>query len=223
MNQPPGPNPPGWGAPPQPPPGYGPGPAGPYPGPPGYPPPPRRAGTPWWVWVLGGCGGCFVIGVVMFMLGVGWVTNAVKSVANTTVTPQTVRQDLGADVPSYPNATLDLDATKGATIAFRAIEKASGQKAGALFRGMGIFDSKDKPDKVRKYYDDQLKEEGWKREKAGNSSGSEVEYRKGSEYLTVEAEDAQGGGSTITLMRGGPEMVKLLPSGSSGSSGTSGK
>lgn len=216
MNQPPGSNPPGWGTPP--PPGYGPG---PYPGPPGYapPPPPRRGGAPWWVWVLGGCGGCLVIGLVMLMLGVGYVTNAVKSVANTTVTQQTVRQDLGADVPSYPNATLDLDATRAATITFRAIEKASGQKAGAIFRGMGIFDSKEKPDKVRKYYDDQLKEAGWKREKTGNSTGSEVEYRKGSEYLTVEAEDAEGGGSTITLMRGGPEMIKLLPSSSSGSSG----
>jgi hypothetical protein len=171
------------------------------------------------VWVLGGCGGCLVIGLVMVMLGVGYVTNAVKSVANTTVTQQTVRQDLGADVPTYPNATLDLDATKGATIAFRALEKASGQKAGAIFRGMGIFDSKDKPDKVRKYYDDQLKAQGWKPEKTGNSNGNEVEYRKGSEYLTVEAEGAEGGGSTITLMRGGPEMIKLLPSNSSGSPG----
>jgi hypothetical protein len=171
------------------------------------------------VWVLGGCGGCLVIALVMFALGVGYVTNAVKSVANTTVTQQTVRQDLGADVPNYPNATLDLDATKGATIAFRAIEKASGQRAGALFRGMGIFDSKDKPAKVRKYYDQLLKAQGWAPEKTSNSHGNEVEYRKGGEYLTVEAEDAEGGGSTITVMRGGPEMIKMLPSGSPGSSG----
>jgi hypothetical protein len=214
MSQPSGPNPPGWGTPPPPAPGYG---AAPYSGPPGYaPPPPRRGGPPWWVWVLGGCGGCLVLAVVLLMLGVGYVGSVVKSVANTNVTPQTVRQDLGAEVPSYPNATLDLDATKGATIAFRAIEKAAGQKPGAIFRGMGIYDSKDKPDKIRKYYDAQLKKQGWNPEKTGNTTGSEVEYRKGNEYLTVEAEDAEGGGSTVTVMRGGPEMIKMMPSSSSG-------
>ena len=35
----------------------------------GYEGPPARQGTPWWIWMLGGCGGCLLVVVVLVVVG----------------------------------------------------------------------------------------------------------------------------------------------------------
>src|SRR4051812_17438865 len=93
------------------PPGFGQ--PGPYAPPPGIPlgPPPRR-GAPWWIWVLGGCGGCVVIMFAGLIAAGLWFRHAITSAPP--LTPTAARQQLGPDVPLYPNATLD-PATNQAT------------------------------------------------------------------------------------------------------------
>lgn len=204
MSQVPGSNQPGgWSPqPPNSPPGYGPP---PYVPPPAYSPPPRP-GTPWWVWVLGGCAGCFLIAIVVVVVSINWLGSAVRSTLNIPVTLQTVRQELGSDVPLYPGAALDTSATRAALIALRTMEKTTGQRDGALFRGVGIYDTEDPPDRVRAFYEKHLAAQGWKRVQDGSE---EVDYRKGEDHLSVDIERS-GETTTITLMRGGKEMNRWM-------------
>jgi hypothetical protein len=194
---------------------YPPPPPGGYPVPPVPPPQPKRR-SPIWTWLLGGCGVCMlllIIGmVVMGTMMANWVRSATGGLGP--VNPTTVQQQLG-DVPLYPNGTLNVPATQGSLTAFRLMEKAAGKEPGGIFRGAAVMDTGDAPDAVLQYYDQELRGRGWTPADAGRKqpAGRQVEqkaYRKGNEVVMIQAQPAAKG-STVIIMRGGPEMQDKAP------------
>lgn len=192
--------PPGYGG--APPPGYG-GAPPPY-GPPGAPPP-RRRGAPWWVWVLGGCGGCLLIAIVAAVIFFQQVGSAVRDIASTPVTETGTRQALGNEVPIYPGSTFDENSTRGARIGLTVVERA-GMKG--LFRGVGAYRSDDSDEKIFAFYDQKMKAQGYTQANAQRSN--QRVYQKGNDVVLVQVQD-QAGGKVIILMRGGPNLVKGMP------------
>lgn len=192
--------PPGWGqAPPQSPYGTG-SPAS---------PPPRPA-RPWWFWVLGGCGGCAVITLLVVvglgMAGMNFLNQAKRSIGS--VTPQTVQQSLGSDVPLYPGGKLNTQLTSMPLMVMRGVEQGLRRPTGSILKGVAILTTADPPEKVLEFYDTRLKAAGWK---PTEQSGDERQYQKGSEYVTVAAgTDNSGNGqeTNVAIMRGSAEMLR---------------
>ncbi len=166
-------------------------------------PPPRR-GRPWWVWVLGGCGGCAVLGLIAVVvltaiLGAN-VQNALKEMGP--VTPQSVQQSLGSDVPIYPNSSLEMTATKAARVSVGVLGKVGGKKIGAMFRGIGAYATPDDADKIFSFYDAKLKKLRWTEVRPQTAAGYEQHlFRKGPDLLIVQVQRQQGT-NLIMLMRG---------------------
>lgn len=189
---------------PPPPPGSGPG----YPPPgggPGYPPPgygptppPRRGGPAWWVWVLGGCGGCLLIAIVTLVIFV----RQVSSTFNQPVSETQIRQELGPEVPIYPGSTFDELGTKVGRGMLRSIPGFGGEKG--VFRGVGAYRSQDSPSKVFDYYEQKLTAEGWTKSQS-NSNQQQHTYQKGREVIAIQAQE-QAGGTMIILFRGGEAL-----------------
>jgi len=171
--------------------------------------PPRRRSM--WPWVLGGCGGCALLMIVLLAIGGGMLAGWISDVARTTgpVDQAAVQKSLGADFPLYPAATLDVPSTQAALLPIRAAEKVAGKQPGAMFRGVALMRTRETPEKVLAYYDRELKQAGWSQVSSrGAASGGEPQrsYRKGREVAVVKAV-SQSGETMVTLMRGGPELA----------------
>jgi hypothetical protein len=194
--------------------GYAPGTGPGYPPPPGqgFGQPPRR-GKPWWVWALFGCGGCALlaaIGIaVVAALGVNTYQSAMQDIG--TVTEASVQQSLGSDLPAYPNAKLDLDSTKILVTSFRVGEKLGGKAKGSIFGGAALYRSPDSPQKVMESYDKTLKKSGWQALKTQDSSFQQQhQFQKAGGVAIVQTQnDPSSGGTQLTIMRGGSELVEL--------------
>jgi len=203
MSQPPYPG-QGPGYTPPPGPGYTPG--------PGYGPPPR-SGRPWWVWLLFGCGGCALlaaIGVaVVGFLGFNTYKSAMQDIGP--VTAASVQQSLGSDVPIYPNAQLDLDSTKVVVTSLRVGEKLAGKPRGTIFGGGAIYRTPDSAQKVLGFYDKSMKKEGWQALRAQDTSFQQQhQFQKSGGVAIIQTQkDPTSGGTQLTIMRGGSELVNL--------------
>ena len=166
--------------------------------------PPPRPGRPWWIWVLGGCGGCAlvsVIGAVVFALWAGnMAQQEMKKLDN--MTPQSIQQSLGSDVPIYPKSSLELTATKGAKVGLGFVGKMGGAKMQNAFRAIGAYVTSDNADQVFNFYDTKLPKLGWKPLRTQSSGrGEQHMFQKGSDTLIVQVQD-QNGQTLIMLMRG---------------------
>lgn len=184
--------------------------------PPYAPTPPPRPGRPWWVWLLGGCAGCGVIALLAAGIAVFAAFQFGKGVADSVgpVTAQNVRTQLGADIPFYPGSTFAPEPTKALLIGIRIVEKMMGKREAAFLRGAGTFTTADAPDKVAKYYDTQLKSNGWKVVQSENRGyRDQVVYQKGEELLMLmiqeQSRDASGA-TSIVLLRGGKELIEAM-------------
>jgi hypothetical protein len=171
----------------------------PPPGPPLSPPgqPPRRR-TPWWVWVLSGCGGCAVLALIALIVISVMTVNAVQKAAKEIgpISNASVRQSLGADVPLYPGSTLDPTSTQFAAVTIRTM------LGGRLIKGIGAMFTQDSPEKVLQFYSDQLKANGWQAGPQQNTGMQEQhQYRKGADMVLVQVQRQPGQGTMITLIR----------------------
>lgn len=194
-------------------PGQGPG-YMPSPGP-GFPPtgqPPRR-GKPWWVWALFGCGGCALVAViavaVVSVLGFNTYKSAMQDIGP--VTEASVKQGLGSDMPAYPNAQLDLDSTKILVTSFRFGEKLAGKPRGSIFSGAALYRTPDDNQKVLSFYDQAMKKEGWQALKSQDTSFQQQhQFQKAGGVAIIQTQkDPTTGGTQLSIMRGGSELVEL--------------
>lgn len=202
----------------------------PTPIPPPYPPyapPPRRAARPWWIWLLGGCAGCGIVTVLALVgtvyLGFRAVEPHLKQAQS--VTADSVRKQLGPEVPLYPESVLNRDMTGVLLVTIRTMEGLLRQGEGAFFRGLGYYEVNETPEKVTQWYRARLQAAGWKPAEASGSPRSDALYQKGKEFLYVKVETAQAAeGTAITLMRGGRTLAEAMAersrSGANNSEGT---
>src|SRR5437762_4076653 len=113
---------------------------------PGYAPPPR-SGKPWWVWALGGCGGCLLI-VIIAMVAFGtWISSILKGAGGGPVTPVAIQKSLG--VPIYPSATLNVQATDMTRRILGVGQRLTGK---SLFSGIGAYTTQDSAAQVADFY-----------------------------------------------------------------------
>ena len=146
-----------------------------------------------------------IAGIVIIM----WVNSAVNSAGP--VTETAIVQKIGNDVPRYPNSAFEPGITRAVVISFAVAEKLAGKPTGGIFRGAGAWVTADDPTKVIQYYEKQLPKSGWTKARENERSGRQQGvYRKGSEMLVIQAQE-QPNGTMITIMRGGPEIVKQAP------------
>ncbi len=166
--------------------------------------PPRR--RPIWLYVLGGCGGCaLLVTVVVGIMAASFFGDISKTMGP--VTKPAIQQSLGADVPLYPNGTLDTQGTQGALFSLRMMEKVMRKQPGSMFKGAAAIRTKDDAGKVLDYYDDTLGKAGWKVARTQDSGFQEQKvFRKGKEVVIVQIQ-TQAGQQIVTLMRGGPELA----------------
>ena len=192
-------------------PGYDPGPGYPLGGP-GFNPPPR-SGRPWWVWALFGCGGCALLAVIAIAVVGFFGFNTYKSAMQDLgpVTEASVRQSLGADIPTYPNAQLDLDSTKVLVTSFRFGEKLARKSGGSIFGGAALYRSSDATQKVLDFYDKAMKQEGWQALRTQDTSFQQQhQFQKSGGIAIIQTQkDPASGGTQLTIMRGGKELVEL--------------
>jgi len=172
--------------------------------------PPPRQGKPWWVWVLGGCGGCaliVIIGIVVVVaMGVNWFKNVEKTYGN----PQAVQTSLGADLPLYPGSKLNGAMTGGIVGGLRMAEKSGGHKEGSMLRGAAVFSTPDSAKKVLSFYDGKLKPAGWKRVKSTESDPDESSqsYQKNKEFVVVSVTAGEANQNLVVVMRGSREILE---------------
>jgi hypothetical protein len=163
--------------------------------------------------VLGGCGGCVVIVIIgMVAAGLGFA-NMWKGASKDLppITPQNIQQLMG-EVPLYPGSTLDATTTQIVWGGVRMGEKAAGKPPGSIFKVVAVCRTQDPPDKILEYYDQTLKGAGWQPAETKNNSGREQKvYRKGQDVVMVQVQEQPGQGTMITLMRGGPDLMKQAP------------
>jgi hypothetical protein len=166
--------------------------------------------------VIGGCSGCLLLLIILVAvgayLGKGFVDQLSKEAGPTTAA--TVAESLG-EIPMYPGGTIELNATKALRLVFLGIERASGKKSGTIVRGIAFINTPQDEQRVLDYYQEQLTKLGWKRqETSGAARGGAAQqraYRKGNELVIVQVQprrDEAGSGTTVLLMRGGPEMTQ---------------
>lgn len=183
-----------------------------YPPPgPGFGPPPRR-GRPWWVWMLFGCGGCAMLAIIGTVVAVALGVSTFKSTMQDVgaVSESSVRQSLGTDLPAYPNAQLDLDSTKVLVATFRMAEKVTGKPRGSIFQGAALYRSSDSAQKVMDFYDKTLEKEGWRSRSTRDTGIQQHQYQKANGVAIIQAQkDPASGGTQISVMRGGAELVEL--------------
>jgi len=157
--------------------------------------------------------------LILFIVAGSWIGGLVGSVAKSVgpVTPQTVQQNLGPEVPVYPKGTLNVPGTQGALIAVRASEKAAGKPAGSLVRGMAVMETQDDAQTVFAYYDPILRSAGWQAGQPSNTGTRQQQrtYSKGGEVVVIQVQPAGTGGNQLMIMRGGPGMPSSAPSGGS--------
>jgi len=172
----------------------------------GYAPPPQ-GGKPWWVWALGGCGGCLVI---VLIAGVALTTYGVNKWKNINVGPITeasVQQSLG--VPIYPGAKLQPQITE---ITLKTLRFTP---ASSMFKGVGAYSTPGSPEQVDSFYQQKLPPLGWTAYHAQNTAGAlQQQYRKGNEVLIVQEQqshrpDMQG--TMLILMRGTGKAAENAP------------
>lgn len=174
---------------------------------------PRRSGPAWWVWALGGCGGC----LLLVLIGVGVLgymgKRAWDSVDVGPVTAATVQAKLGPSVPVYPGAQLEIQATE---IALRSLGMMTnlvpGMSKEVKFTATGVYKTGDPASKVWTFYDDKLPALGWQRAQSqtmGINQQKQNTYKKQREFLTVQTQEPGGQGTVLTLMKGeGDSMTK---------------
>jgi hypothetical protein len=166
----------------------------------GYAPPPR-AGKPWWIWLVGGCGGCLVI-ILIGAVGLGIaVRNVAKNIKVGPVTPAAVEQQL-APVPVYPGAVLEPNATRGILTTYAGIEQfAMRRPQGSVFKGAGTFMSPDPPEKIWNYYDKQMAAGGWQR---ATMPGPKIQrqdwYQKGDDAAMIQVQQSRRAGRNGTVL-----------------------
>jgi hypothetical protein len=164
---------------------------------------------PWWGWLLGGCGGCAVVGVLITVALVAFGVNQFQGVMKDVgpVDTKTVKQGLG-EVPIYPSMTINEMGTRVAMGVLRAAEKAAGKEPGSILKTMVVGDTQDAPEKVLKFYQQKLKAQGWVEKKQDANSGGNTEQRmftKGNEVVMIQVQH-QNGGTMVTVIRGGPGL-----------------
>ena len=127
------------------------------------PTPPPRTGRPWWFWMLTGCGGC--LGVVILVSIVGGIFaartigDAMKQVGP--VDAASVKKQLGPDVPLYPAAQLDTNATRVAMAAV-AVGRKIAQGAKDLNVDIAVLQTADDEEKIFPYYRKHFAARKWK-------------------------------------------------------------
>jgi hypothetical protein len=128
--------------------------------------------------VILGFVGCGVAGLVGF--------NVVNKTFNQPVSEAIILQELNG-IPKYPEATFNETATKLTHGLFKVISWASKDKQ---ILG-GVFDVKDSPDKVLVWYDEKMKEAGYKpvpvvkTEKNSERESVTHQYEKEKSYVQV--------------------------------------
>ena len=168
-------------------------------GPGGYTPPaPKKALSPW-AWVGIGCGtltvlamgGCIAAGVMF------------KNAMEKTASPEQVMAELqSAEVPIYPNATFDENATKAAGAAGGMMGMFSG---GKIKMHMGAFTVADPAPKVQTFYQDKLGPIGYSpmNQEMKNPAGRGVEqrqYKKGDVMVMVQTQNPPPGKTGCVLI-----------------------
>jgi hypothetical protein len=139
--------------------------------------------------VVLGFGGCALIG----FKGLG----AFNQTFNQPVDEATVLQELGG-IPKYPGSTYNEMSTKLTRGVFKLISMADGDKK-ALG---GVFNVTDAPEKVFAFYDDKMKEAGYKEiplEKVGKLSKMDSvthQYEKDKAYFQVTVRKSEEEGKT---------------------------
>lgn len=180
----------------------------------GYAPPPR-GGRPWWIWALGGCGGCLLVVILLVAGGTLFVKNRLQSMNVGPITPAAMEKSLG--VPAYPGASLEPTITE---YTLKTIRLTTGP---SMFKGVAAYTTPDSPDKVEAFYRKKLTAGGWVPTHTTNNAGAaQQQYQKGREVFIVQEQQHQrnGSGTMIMLMRGGPQIAQHAPS--PGAGGTAG-
>lgn len=186
-----------------------------------YNPTGGRRGSPWWIWLLGGCGGCLLIVIVALVAGGFFVRNAVRDAMKSSgpVTAASVKQSMG-DVPLYPNGQLNLEATRGAQVGARI---ASSFQPNGPIHGTAALDTQDSAETVMAYYQTELAPRGWSLKTSQSIMGqTQSQYMRGNEMLLVQVQPQRRpgkSGNVVVLMLSGPEAPKAAPAGTGAATG----
>jgi hypothetical protein len=134
------------------------------------------------------------------------------------VTAASARQQLGSDVPMYPNGTFDPTISRIAGTTARIFGGLAGK---GLIRGVAGMITADSPQKVVQFYDKKLQALGWTpRGMTDTGMQQQRQYQKGSSDLLMLQTQTTGQGTTIMLMRmrvpGGSTGTRSPAPGSSG-------
>jgi hypothetical protein len=118
------------------------------------------------------------------------------------ITPQTVKQAMGADVPIYPNSQLNEPASR----VMLSTMKLTARMIGVDVRGVGAYLTADSGDKVSAYYRSHLAALGW-RPATTRNTGMQVQetYQKGKDGLMLQIQN-QNGNTLYFLMRGDAKL-----------------
>ena len=138
------------------------------------PPPPRRGRSPW-AWVAMGCGGLTLLGFGGCAVFVWSVTNQVRQEMAKPFVEAEAIASIG-DIPRYPGATIDPEASKaarGGLLAMRRMIPANRQ-------GVLALRSTDPDEKIMGWYEQQMTKNGYKRREMREQSGrnTQVMWRR---------------------------------------------
>jgi hypothetical protein len=157
---------------------------------------PKKGRSPW-MWVGLGCGLTVLLAFGGCVALMGVIGQRAAQEMGKPITQRDVMAELG-DIPVYQPSTFDETMTKGVRF------------GSSLFPGKMVtavaFDTPDEPDKIIDWYQQQLSERGYQKlqsQPTFNSKITQANFKKGSQSIIVQIQDAKAGGQkyTMVLMR----------------------
>jgi hypothetical protein len=158
-------------------------------GPGAYTPPPPKKGLSPWAWVGIGCGTITLLGFG----GCAFLGFKLTQAINNAMSPEeSVKAIQAAQIPEYPGAVMDPQATKGAGAMMRLM---GGVTGGKVKMAMAAYRCPDEPAKVMEWYKVKLAATGYvpgPRESRTIAAAQLEQFIRGDEMAMVQTQNGEG-------------------------------